>query len=401
MRRSTNGRGDSRGMEPVGDGIDQPLGQSRRRRKAVSLPWSRILLVFCSLAIFAASGAVALRERPFREPPETMASAEDSSARAESQSARPAGGTLLTDEDRVHPSLIRLGPDAELSSRNVIVIRDPSSVGQHPRLAHLPDRALIEESETGPLPARGPDGRRPFDAYARPWSGARGARIAVVIGGLGISQTGTQEAIAKLPSEITLAFAPLGNSLMRWMQEARREGHELILQVPMEPFGYPGTNPGRYTLLTQASSERNLENLRWMLSRMTNYVGVMNYMGGRFTADRQAMTLLMDVLHERGLAYFDDGTSARSLAQEIALAKGVPFVAGDAVIDGERERAAILAKLDELERIARARGFAVGGGSALEVTVDTVAAWAGEVTKRGIELVPVSAVTFDPERTGQ
>lgn len=401
MRRSTNGRGDRRGMEPVGEGIDQPLGQGRRRGKAVSLPWSRILLAFCGLVIFVASGAVALRERPFREPAQIVASAEASRAGAEGQSALRGAGALSVDAEGGRPSLIRPGPDAEPSTQNVIVIRDPSTVGQHPRLAHLPDRALIEESETGPLPARGPDGRRPFDAYARPWSGARGARIAIVIGGLGISQTGTQEAIAKLPSEITLAFAPLGNSLMRWMQAARREGHELLLQVPMEPFGYPGTNPGRHTLLTQASPERNLENLRWMLSRMTNYVGVMNYMGGRFIADREAMSLLMDVLYERGLAYFDDGTSARSLAQEMAHAKGVPFAAGDAVIDRERERAAILAKLDELERIARARGFAVGGGSALELTVDTVAAWAGEVTKRGIELVPVSAVTLDPERTGQ
>ena len=80
------------------------------------------------------------------------------------------------------------------------------------RVAHLPDRALIEESETGPLPIRAADGRRPFDVYARPWSGARGARVAIVIGGLAVSQTGTQEAIEKLPAEVTLAFAPQGNA---------------------------------------------------------------------------------------------------------------------------------------------------------------------------------------------
>ena len=246
---------------------------------------------------------------------------------------------------------------------------------------------------------RDTSGRRPFDVYARPWSGARGARIAIVIGGLGISQTGTQAAIEKLPAEITLAFAPLGNSLTRWMQAARRDGHEIVVQVPLEPFDYPNNNPGRHTLLAQASADSNLQNLRWVLARITNYTGVMNYMGARFTADGDAMDLLMDELSLRGLLYFDDGTSARSLAEEIARAKGVPFAASDAVIDGDRERGAILAKLDELERIARARGFAVGSGAALEVTVDTVADWAGEVRKRGVELVPISAVAFDPERS--
>src|SRR5690606_22463928 len=108
------------------------------------------------------------------------------------------------------------------------------------------------------------------------------------------------------------------------------------------------------TLLTTARPDKNITNLRWVLGRTTNYTGVMNYMGGRFTADRKAMDLLFDELGRRGLLYFDDGTSARSVAEKVALAKGVPFVAGDAVIDQERERGAILKKLDELERIARA-----------------------------------------------
>ncbi|TGV30022.1 divergent polysaccharide deacetylase family protein, partial [bacterium M00.F.Ca.ET.168.01.1.1] len=94
-----------------------------------------------------------------------------------------------------------------------IVIRDPSALGQNLKVAHLPDRALIEASDSGPLPIRSADGRRPFDVYARPWSGSRGARVAIVIGGLAVSQTGTQAAIAKLPAEVTLAFAPQGNSI--------------------------------------------------------------------------------------------------------------------------------------------------------------------------------------------
>jgi len=258
---------------------------------------------------------------------------------------------------------------------------------------------LIEQGETGPLPIRSADGRRPVDVYARPWSGARGARVAIVIGGLGVSQTGTQEAIAKLPPEVTLAFAPQGNSLGRWMQEARRDGHEIIMQVPLEPFDFPNVNPGRNTLTVEASSEQNLENLHWALSRTTNYTGVMNYMGGRFVSDASAMGPLMAELGKRGLLYLDDGSSARSLAAELAPKNGVPFAAGDTAIDAVRDRGAVLTKLDELERIARAKGFALGTGSAFDVTVDAVASWISEARKRGIEIVPVSAIAIDPERS--
>jgi uncharacterized protein len=390
-------------MEPSRNEIDRPLGLDRRQRSPS--PWrpraGSVFLTLCALAILGASGAIALRERPFRDPPR-IAISEPEALPVETVAASPQRaetGRAGTGSGQPGPAILRVNPDEPPAGRNVIVIRDPSAVGQNPRVAHLPDRALIEQSELGPLPVRDTEGRRPFDVYARSWSGARGARIAVVIGGLGISQTGTQDAIEKLPPEITLAFAPLGNSLMRWMQTARREGHEIIMQVPLEPFDYPGTNPGRYTLLADAGPVRNLQNLRWILSRITNYTGVVNYMGGRFSADGEAMALLMDELGQRGLLYLDDGTSARSVAEEIARAKGVPFAAGDAVIDEDPQHGAILEKLDELERIARARGFAIGTGSALGVTVEAVAVWAGEVRKRGIELVPISAVAFDPERT--
>lgn len=366
-----------------------------------------MLLASLAAGVIAAAVAVSLRERPFRDPPPVAVSEP-----VETESAEDALASAEKDEpEKKEPG----APDAAVipvetgQSRNdgTIVIRDPSAVERDPQVAHLPDRALIEESESGPLPVRGPGGRRPFDAYARPWSGTDGARIAVVIGGLGVSQTGTQQAIARLRPEITLAFASSGNSLDRWMQEARRQGHEIVLQVPMEPFGYPGDRPGfspvRKMLTVDAGARTNRQRLRWALSRVTNYTGVMNYMGGRFSADGEAMANVMSEIAARGLMYVDDGTSARSRAEALAADAGAPFVVADTLIDAtddrrRPERGEIRKRLDELERIARARGFAVGTGSAYTETIDTVAAWADDVTARGIELVPLSALAADPEK---
>lgn len=76
----------------------------------------------------------------------------------------------------------------------------------------------------------------------------------------------------------------------------------------------------------------------------------------------------------------------------------MPLAVADAAIDAEQERGAILKKLDQLEATARARGFAIGMGSAFAVTVDAVATWVNEARKRGIEVVPISAVASDPEK---
>ncbi len=380
--------------------IERPLGQALAPRAARKsrIGKGQVIAGLAVLAVVGASAAIALREKPFRNPaaeavstPEVVAGATPLAAtpKAEPAPAQASGGARI----------IKVPKEADAPpTGGAIVIRDPSALGQDLRVAHLPDRALVEDSPTGPLPIRAADGRRPFDVYARPWSGARGARVAIVIGGLAVSQTGTQAAIAKLPAEVTLAFAPQGNSIGRWMQAARQGGHEIVMQVPLEPFDYPNVNPGRNTLTVSATPEENLKALHWALSRTTNYTAVMNYMGARFSSDPAAMGQFMAELGKRGLAYVDDGSSARSLAPDLALKDGVPFVAGDTSIDTVQDRGAILKKLDELEATARAKGSAVGIGSAFDLTVDTVTSWIAEAKKRGIEIVPISAVAIDPQK---
>lgn len=377
--------------------IEQPLGQGRRggptgpRRPLGQMLASGLAVA----AIIAAAGSIALRPSPFRDPVQVVTTTPEIAPviAAAPEAVQPPAATGPAGGAKI----IKVQPE-QGTSGGAIVIRDPSTLGQDARVAHLPDRALIEDSPTGPLPVRAADGRRPMDVYARPWSGARGARVAIVIGGFAISQTGTQAAIDTLPPEVTIAFSPSGNSIGRWMQAARQKGHEILLQVPLEPFDYPNVDPGRNTLTVDAPAEETMQNLHWALSRTTNYTGVMNFMGARYAADEGAMHTMLADLGKRGLLYLDDGSTARTTAPEVALRDGVAFAAADMTIDGTRERGAILAKLDDLERTARAKGVAIGTGSAFGETVEAVTAWAKEARKRGIEIVPVSAVVSDPER---
>ncbi len=297
-------------------------------------------------------------------------------------------------------TIIKVKPPSVTDGQGSIIVRDPSTLTQTAMVAHMPLPELIEKSGEKRLPKIGADGTRPFDAYARPWSGSAGPRIAIVITGLGLSQTGTQSAIKQLSEDVTLAFASEGNSIDRWMQTARREGHEIILQVPMEPFDYPNVSPGKFTLEVAGSPDENRDRLEWALNRTTNYTGIMNHMGAAFTANAPALDAMLGNLHNRGLMFFDDGTSARSLAQDEALKAGVPYARADLIIDPDRSAGAILAKLNELEQNARSQGIAIGIGAAFNETIGTVATWMNEAKKRGIEFVPISAVALDPERPG-
>jgi polysaccharide deacetylase 2 family uncharacterized protein YibQ len=275
------------------------------------------------------------------------------------------------------------------------VLMNGQTYGQNPRMAAVPNDELLEDSPFGKLPIIGADGLRPMEQYARPWSGARGTRVAIVIGGLGLSQTGTQSAIKTLPAEVTLAFAASGNSLQRWMQEARRKGHEILIQVPLEPFGYPGNNPGPDTLLIADTSKINIERLHRSMSKITNYTGVMNYLGGRYLAETAALEPVIRDIGQRGLLFLDDGSSAQSKSGTIAKAVNAPHGFADIQLDEQVKTDAILSKLDELERVARRNGSAIGVASAFDETVAAVSKWAQEASARGVEIVGVSALVSE------
>ncbi|WP_067337204.1 divergent polysaccharide deacetylase family protein [Stappia indica] len=278
--------------------------------------------------------------------------------------------------------------------------QDMPSLASGQGLSERPDSRVSESGPHGRLPTVSDNGLRPLDIYARPVSSSFASvpKIAIIVGGLGLSQTSTQAAIDRLPPDITLAFAPYGSSIDRWMQQARRSGHELLLQLPMEPFDYPDNDPGPHTLLVSHSPSEMQDRLSWLLSRITNYVGVMNYMGARFTASEGPLQQLLGEVTRRGLMYVDDGSSSRSMATAAANGLRTPFSHADLVIDDVPRPKDITARLLQLEGTARARGIAVGVASALPVTIDELERWARDLEERGLQLIPISASI---DRAGQ
>ena len=130
-------------------------------------------------------------------------------------------------------------------------------------------------------PGRGPGRVGPGSVVDRP-----DALLAFyVISGLGISAKATSAAIAGLPADVTLAFAPYDDDVQRWVSEARRQGHEVLLELPMEPYDFPDSDPGPHTLRAGVGEESNTQRLTWSLTRFTGYAGVTNLLGGRFLGD--------------------------------------------------------------------------------------------------------------------
>jgi polysaccharide deacetylase 2 family uncharacterized protein YibQ len=262
----------------------------------------------------------------------------------------------------------------------------PLEGGSAQALVPAPIAGLTQPGPGGQLPIVAADGRNAAQAYARPFVSNGKPRVALIITGVGLEAARTQQALA-LPPDITLSIpvAQVANP-QALINEARARGHEVMLEIPMEPRTYPNDDPGPETLLANARPEETWQRLDGLLARATGYFGVTNYMGEKFLTSNAAMDALATGLRRRGLAFIDDGPAGQR-------GGGIPRASADRLIDGQPGRDAISYQLSQLERSATQRGAALGAGYDYALTLQQVAVWAQGLAARGYQLAPASAVT--------
>ena len=287
------------------------------------------------------------------------------------------------------------GPGAGIvvPSVTVAAFATLSPVAPDQALSEVPDPELVEESKQGPLPKLSKDGRSPWQVYARPSDPDEvRPRIAIVIGGLGMSRAATEAAINRLPGAVTLAFDPYAGGLNDWVAAARKAGHEVLMGLPMEPRDFPIRDPGPYALMTSLEVPQILQRLNFVLSRASGYVGLISVMGSRFAVEEDLIRPLLMTMRNRGLMYIDNDTGRQSLAPKIASAIDMARAIVDSSLDSDPSKAAIDAQLVKIEDRARRNSVTMALGRPFPATLDRLAAWISTLEGKKLALVPVSAI---------
>lgn len=392
-------------MAETADDLSAPLGQNTARAKRrFRLPFTgmQALAVLLGLFLVTFAGFALFNSNPFGGEPIVRIALPQATPGEKSASAAPAISEPMAKSATKPPAA---------SEQKTVTIIDGSS-GKHqevpiggavdgpakaetqaaPAMMAGIDPRLLEKTRYGMIPVVA-DGLRPFTVYAAEADRARAAKmpiVAIVVGGLGVGAAKTTDAIMKLPPAVTLAFTPYGSDPGKLAERARAQRHEILLQIPMEPFDYPDNDPGPQTLLTTLNAEQNLDRMYWHLSRFQGYAGIANFMGGRFVVADSVMQPIVREAAKRGLGYFDDGSSPRSVAGSAAAAVAMPFAKGDVTIDTVPTAVEIDHALANLETLAKERGTAIGVASALPVSIERISVWARTLENHGIMLVPLT-----------
>ncbi|MEH6951585.1 divergent polysaccharide deacetylase family protein [Nitrobacter sp. NHB1] len=392
-------------MADTTDDLSAPLGQNSAPKRRFRLPFTLpqatavllgfILVVFVGFALFnhdplggEPTARVAIRQ--------TVAP-EDKSATTPPASQKPASATAVAAQPEAGRKTITIIDGSSGTRQDVVVAGADSGTaggGAAPVTMAGIDPRLLEKSRYGMIPVAA-DGLKPFKAYATGTDADRAKAatmpvVAIVVGGLGVGAAKTTDAIMKLPPAVTLAFTPYGSDPGELVEQARAQRHEILLQVPMEPYDYPDNDPGPQTLLTTLGTEQNIDRLHWHLSRFQGYVGLANFMGARFVAAAAVMQPIIREAAKRGLGYLDDGSTPRSVAGQLAEGQAMPFAKADLTIDAVPTSVEIDKALARLEDLAKERGAAIGMASALPVSIARIDAWTKGLESRGVMLVPLT-----------
>ena len=145
----------------------------------------------------------------------------------------------------------------------------------------------------------------------------------------------------------------------------------MLLEVPMEPFDFPDSDPGPHTLRAGVGEDANTERLVWALTRFTGYTGVTNLARRAFAvrlrlagagADLSRATRPAVLRQRRGDA-LGGARCCRAHRRRLRAGDTPPSIRFRPPMEIDRE-------LSELETQARAHGSASGSGFLYPVTID-------------------------------
>ena len=217
-------------------------------------------------------------------------------------------------------------------------------------------------------------------------------KIVIIVGGLGQSSSHTERAL-QLPSIVTLGISAYSPEAKKWEELATKDKHEVLVRIPMEPINYPEDDDGSFELLSGLSDTENMARLGITLAKLNHFVGTYTDHNERFTLFMKKLRPILDSMKARNLLFVYGGNSQNTMLEQLATSDSLPIVVSNLQLDQDIVATSITEKLNELEKIARTNGFAIGiAERPYPVTVKLIENWLTTTESKGLQVVPISGL---------
>ena len=185
------------------------------------------------------------------------------------------------------------------------------------------------------------------------------SKLAIVIDDVGYHLK-EDAAIFAMPREISVAIIPAAPYARARNQEAKSQGRDILIHMPMQPVSAVKIEDGGLHLGMSEAQVNDRVNTAKNIVR--DAIGMNNHMGSAATADPQLMTYLMTALQEKHLFFLDSRTIGKSVAGKIAKEQGVRSLDRHIFLDASNELADVQRQFKAAIHYARKHGSAIAIG---------------------------------------
>lgn len=185
------------------------------------------------------------------------------------------------------------------------------------------------------------------------------SKLAIVIDDVGYHLK-EDAAVFAMPREISVAIIPAAPYARVRNQEAKSQGRDILIHMPMQPISAIKIEDGGLHLGMSAAQVNDRVNTAKNIVR--DAIGMNNHMGSAATANPQLMTYLMTALQEKHLFFLDSRTIGKSVAGKIAKEQGVRSLDRHIFLDDSNEFADVQRQFKAAIHYARKHGTAIAIG---------------------------------------
>lgn len=187
------------------------------------------------------------------------------------------------------------------------------------------------------------------------------AKAAIIIDDFGYNKK-IAEGFTNLDIPLNISILPNLPYSVAIAEMAKAKGKEVMLHLPLEPYGYPNVNPGPGVILVEMNKKEILKQLEENFQSVPYVVGVDNHEGSRATENKQVMIAVLKYLKKKGLFFVDARASSKSIAYDLASQLGLRTAKNEVFLDNQRDVSYIKGRLRLLIKLAQQRRKAIAIG---------------------------------------
>ena len=185
--------------------------------------------------------------------------------------------------------------------------------------------------------------------------------IVLVIDDFGYRNDAISDGFLNLPIPITCAVLPGHKQSSPVAKKAVSAGKEVIIHMPMQS-SIASLGEDEFKLKVGMTSQEIEWRLNEALKEIPEALGINNHQGSKATADGKVMAVVASVLKNKDKFFLDSRTSSKTVGESTMRSVGVLTARRHVFLDNDLSVEKISNQFDELVRISKKKGVAIGIG---------------------------------------